>query len=152
MDKFQDKTLFFYGTLRSREVREAVLDQQANNLILIDAYIKGYKLFKVKNTNYPLIISDPLSKNRIVGFLVYGINSEIRNKLDLFEGDNYSRFNTYAYKVNEKLKIKTEIYMPNKPLEYLDEWIFDDWYKFNKKKFFEEDFNKNGILSPKQFS
>ena len=66
MDKFQDKTLFFYGTLRSREVREAVLDQQANNLILIDAYIKGYKLFKVKNTNYPLIISDPLSKNRIV--------------------------------------------------------------------------------------
>ena len=59
MDKFQDKTLFFYGTLRSREVREAVLDQQANNLILIDAYIKGYKLFKVKNTNYPLIISAP---------------------------------------------------------------------------------------------
>ena len=42
--------------------------------------------------------------------------------------------------------------MPNKPLEYLDELIFDDWYKFNKKKFFEEDFNKYGILSPKQFS
>ena len=42
--------------------------------------------------------------------------------------------------------------MPNKPLEYLDEWIFEDWYKFNKKKFFEDDFNKNGILSPKQCS
>jgi hypothetical protein len=39
--------------------------------------------------------------------------------------------------------------MPNKSLEYLDEWIFEDWYKFNQKKFFEDDFNKNGILSPK---
>ena len=149
MDKFKNKTLFFYGTLRSRKVREAVLDQLANNLILINAYIKGYKLFKVKNTFYPLIISDPLSKNRVDGFLVNGLNTEIINKLDLFEGENYSRFNTYAYKVNEKLKIKTEIYMPNKSLEYLDEWIFEDWYKFNQKKFFEDDFNKNGILSPK---
>ena len=85
MDKFHDKTLFFYGTLRSREVREAVLDQHANNLTLIDAYIKGYKLFKVKNTNYPLIISDTLSDNRIDGFLVYGVNSEIIYKLDLFD-------------------------------------------------------------------
>ena len=149
MDKFHNKTIFFYGTLKDRDVREAVLDKHANNLILIDAFIKGYKLFKVRNTNYPLIIRDPLTKNCIYGFLVNGINTEIINKLDLFEGENYSRFETYAYKANEKLKIKTEIYMPNKSLEYLDEWTFDDWYKFNKKKFFEDDFNKNGILSPK---
>ena len=149
MDKFHNKTIFFYGTLKDRDVREAVLDKHANNLILIDAFIKGYKLFKVRNTNYPLIIRDSLTKNCIYGVLVNGINTEIINKLDLFEGENYSRFKTYAYIANEKLKIKTEIYMPNKSLEYLDEWIFDDWYKFNKKKFFEDDFNKNGILSPK---
>ena len=45
------KILFFYGTLRDHEVREAVIGDQAKQLNLVDAYLIGYKLYRVKNSN-----------------------------------------------------------------------------------------------------
>ena len=47
MNKTKITPLFFYGTLRSKEVRDAVLNKNTNKLILSDAYLIGFKLFKV---------------------------------------------------------------------------------------------------------
>ena len=58
------KILFFYGTLRDHEVREAVIGDRAKQLNLVDGYLIGHKLFRVKNTNYPLIVKDNSSSNR----------------------------------------------------------------------------------------
>ena len=58
------KILFFYGTLRDHEVREAVIGDQAKQLNLVDAYLIGYKLYRVKNTNYPLIVREKSSSNK----------------------------------------------------------------------------------------
>ena len=149
MNKTKILPLFFYGTLRSQDVRDAVLNKDANKLILSDAYLIGFKLFKVKNANYPLIIKDSLSEEPIPGYLVKGLDKEIIRQLDLFEGDNYSRYKVYAYETKKKIKISCEIYMPNKSLAYTDEWIFEDWCKLNKNNFFEIDFNKKGILGPR---
>ena len=71
--------LFFYGTLRSQEVRYAVLHKLESSLTLVEGFIIGYDLFKVKNTNYPLILKNKHSQKRILGFIVYNYNQEIIN-------------------------------------------------------------------------
>ena len=53
--------LFFYGTLRSQEVRYAVLNRLEGSLNLVKGFIIGYDLFRVKNTNYPLILKNKQS-------------------------------------------------------------------------------------------
>ena len=85
------KTLFFYGTLRDHEVREAVIGDQAKQLNLVDGYLIGYKLFRVKNTNYPLIVREKSSSNKINGLVATGLDKQVIRKLDMFEGKNYSR-------------------------------------------------------------
>ena len=96
----QQYPLFFYGTLRSQEVRHAVLSKLECSLTLVEGFILGYDLFRVKNTNYPLILKNNHSQKRILGFIVYNHNQEIINKLDLFEG-----------KIIQDLRLK--------PLDYL---------------------------------
>ena len=140
--------LFFYGTLRSQEVRYAVLHKLEGSLTLVEGFIIGYDLFKVKNTNYPLILRNKKSLKRILGFIVYNHNQEIINKLDLFEGENYSRYKAQAFKLSDELKVEVELYMPNKKLEYCEPWIFENWLKFEKESFFKKDFNKDGIKKP----
>ena len=140
--------LFFYGTLRSQEVRYAVLHKLEGSLTLVEGFIIGYDLFKVKNTNYPLILKNKKSLKRILGFIVYNHNQEIINKLDLFEGENYSRFKAQAFRLSDELKVEVELYMPNKKLEYCEPWIFENWVKLEKEGFFMNDFNKDGIKKP----
>ena len=144
----QYQPLFFYGTLRSKEVRYAVLHKLEGNLTLVEGFIIGYDLFKVKNTNYPLILKNKHSQKRILGFIVYNYNQEIINKLDMFEGENYSRFKAQAFRLSDELKVEVELYMPNKKLEYCEPWIFENWLKLQKESFFMKDFNKDGIKKP----
>ena len=47
--------MFFYGTLRSSEVRTAVLGTDIKKNMMDTATLQKYKVFKVKDTNYPLI-------------------------------------------------------------------------------------------------
>ena len=140
--------LFFYGTLRSQEVRYAVLHKLEGSLTLVEGFIIGYDLFKVKNTSYPLILRNKKSLKRVLGYIVYNYNQEIINKLDLFEGENYSRFKAQAFRLSDKLKVEVELYMPNKKLEYCEPWIFENWVKLEKEGFFMNDFNKDGIKKP----
>ena len=146
--KIKNYSLFFYGTLRSEDVRKAVLGNLELRLKYSKAFIIGYKLFRVKNTNYPLIIYNKNFKDPIDGILVSGINSKILKKLDLFEGENYSRNKIVAFEKGEEKKIYVEIYMPNKALDYSDIWVYEDWEKKNKSNFFKTDFNINGVLKP----
>lgn len=149
MKKILYHPLFFYGTLRSGDVRKAVLGKLQFKLKYSSAFIIGFKLFKVIHTNYPLIIFNEHFKEPINGILVHGINFSILKKLDLFEGENYSRKKIEVFQSKDNNKISAEIYMPNKLLNYSKPWIYEDWEKFNKSDFFKIDFNKNGILAPK---
>ena len=144
----QQYPLFFYGTLRSQEVRHAVLSKLECSLTLVEGFILGYDLFRVKNTNYPLILKNKHSQKRILGFIVYNHNQEIINKLDMFEGENYSRFKAQAFRLSDELKVEVELYMPNKKLDYCEPWIFENWLKLEKESFFMKDFNKEGIKKP----
>ena len=148
MEEVETKTLFFYGTLRDEEVREIVIGDHIKQFNLIDGYLIGYKLFRVKNANYPLILRDPSSKAKIFGLIATGIDEKIVKILDIFEGKNYSRAEVVAFQVCDDTEVISEIYMPKRSLQYSEEWIYEDWYRHGREFFFQDDFSIEGVGSP----
>ena len=142
------KTLFFYGTLRDHEVREAVIGDQAKQLNLVDGYLIGYKLFRVKNTNYPLIVRKKSSSNKINGLVASGLDKLVIGKLDTFEGKNYTRAEVSVFRNIDNQEIMAEIYVPKKTLQYTEEWTYEYWHKYQRKFFFHDDFRKTGVRPP----
>ena len=142
------KILFFYGTLRDHEVREAVIGDQAKQLNLVDAYLIGYKLYRVKNTNYPLIVREKSSSNKINGLVATGLDKRVIRKLDMFEGKNYSRSEVSVFRNTDNEEIMAEIYMPKKTLQYSEEWTYENWHKYQRQFFLHDDFRKRGVRSP----
>ena len=134
-------SLFFYGTLRSEEVREAVIGQKKFNISR--GILQKHKVYKVKNANYPLIKFTNQKSDEVEGILITDLTTEELKKLDKFEGKNYFR---QFVKINMKDKLyDAQIYMPQKTLIAEETWNFDCWYKNNIKDFFSKEFNLNGV-------
>ncbi len=148
MEEAETKTLFFYGTLRDEKVREIVIGDHGKQFNLIDGYLIGYKLFRVKNANYPLILRDPSSKVKICGLIATGLDEKTLKILDIFEGKNYSRAEVVAYQVCDDTEVMSEIYMPKGSLQYSKEWKYEDWYRHDREFFFQDDFSIEGVRSP----
>ena len=135
--------MFFYGTLRAIEVREAVLGKDIDKHKSNKAIIYKHQVYKVMNANYPLITYTNNSQDKVEGLLVHNISEEELKKLDAFEGKNYFRAKAQV-EVHGQL-FNVEIYMPDKTMELDQIWDFDDWYKNNMEDFFKKEFNINGV-------
>jgi hypothetical protein len=48
----------------------------------------------------------------------------------------------------DKEGIIAEIYIPKKTLQYTEEWTYENWYKYKRKFFLQDDFRKRGVRSP----
>ena len=135
--------MFFYGTLRAIEVREAVLGKDIDKHKSNKAIIYKHQVYKVMNANYPLISYTNNSQDKVEGLLVHNISEAELKKLDAFEGKNYFRAKAQV-EVHGQL-FNVEIYMPDKTMESDQIWDFDDWYKNNIEDFFKKEFNINGV-------
>ena len=135
--------MFFYGTLRAIEVREAVLGKDIDKHKSNKAIIYKHQVYKVINANYPLITYTNNSQDKVEGLLVHNISEAELKKLDAFEGKNYFRAKAQV-EVHGQL-FNVEIYMPDKTMESDQIWDFDDWCKNNIEDFFKNEFNINGV-------
>ena len=135
--------MFFYGTLRAIEVREAFLGKDIDKHKSNKAIIYKHQVYKVMNANYPLITYTNNSQDKVEGLLVHNISEEELKKLDAFEGKNYFRAKAQV-EVHGQL-FNVEIYMPDKTMGLDQIWDFDDWYKNNMEDFFKKEFNINGV-------
>ena len=135
--------MFFYGTLRALEVREAVLGKDIDKHKSNKAIIYKHQVYKVMNVNYPLITYTNNSQDKVEGLLVHNISEEELKKLDVFEGKNYFRAKVQV-EVHGQL-FNVEIYMPDKTMGLDQIWDFEDWYKNNMEDFFKKEFNINGV-------
>ena len=135
--------MFFYGTLRAIEVREAVLGKDIDKHKSDKAIIYKHQVYKVMNANYPLITYTNNSQDKVEGLLVHNISEEELKKLDAFEGKNYFRAKAQV-EVHGQL-FNVEIYMPDKTIESDQIWDFEDWYKNNIEDFFKKEFNINEV-------
>ena len=144
LTKYQiNYSLFFYGTLRSLEVRKAVIGESSDNHNISLGYLLKHKVFRVKNANYPLIKYTNNQVDVVKGLLINNITFEELKKLDRFEGKNYSR---QFVKVNvDQIHHDAQIYMPTKNMISEEPWDYEKWYKNDMKNFFLNEFDLNGV-------
>ena len=136
-------SVFFYGTLRSAEVREAVLGKDISTKKMDTATLKKYKVFKVKDAHYPLIKYTNNKKDIVDGIIAKNLTYEQLITLDKFEGKNYFRQFIKVHTNNNILD--AQIYLPKANLVSSEPWDYDNWYKNDMKNFFENEFDLNGV-------
>ena len=136
-------SLFFYGTLKASEVRKAVLGENIEYHEATNGFLTHYKVFQVKDANYPLIKFTNNEEDVVKGLLIYNISSDELNKLDKFEGINY--FRQYV-KINVAGNLyDSQIYIPNKNLVHSEPWDYEKWYNNDMQSFFNNEFDLNGV-------
>ena len=136
-------SVFFYGTLRSSEVREAVLGKDISAKMMDTATLKKYKVFKVKDAHYPLIKYTNNKKDIVDGIIVKNLTYNQLITLDKFEGKNYFR-QFIKVQANNNI-LDAQIYLPKSCLISSEPWNYDDWYKNDMNKFFKNEFDLNGV-------
>ena len=100
-------------------------------------------VYKVRDANYPLIKCTKNKDDIVHGILIHNISSDELVKLDKFEGVNY--FRQYV-KVNIAGNfLDSQIYMPHKNMLHSEPWNYENWYKNDMEKFFNNEFNLNGV-------
>ncbi len=85
------ENLFAYGTLMCPDILEAVLWKKRSG---ISALLSGYGRFRVSGEHYPGII--PVAGAVVPGVLFPGISPEGLRRLDIFEGQIYTRTTVYV--------------------------------------------------------
>ena len=136
--------LFIYGTLRDRDICEAVLLRAVAPDDMIAASAPDFAIYKVADVHYPCLL--PADGQVAVGALLTGLSDEDLALLDQFEGVNYSR-KPIGILVDGK-EIETQYYQPNKMLRTDGAWSLAQWQKQGKADFLGRDFHKNGVRVP----
>jgi gamma-glutamylcyclotransferase (GGCT)/AIG2-like uncharacterized protein YtfP len=115
--------------LRASEVRKAVLGENIECHETTNGFLTHYKVFQVKDANYPLIKFTNNEEDVVQGLMIYNISSNELNKLDKFEGVNY--FRQYV-----KINVAGKLY---------DSQIYEKWYNNAMQSFFNNEFDLNGV-------
>ncbi|RAH48438.1 gamma-glutamylcyclotransferase family protein [Aspergillus brunneoviolaceus CBS 621.78] len=93
-----DHTLFFYGTLMSPQILHRVIHGRATPepwqrayLTIRPAVLPNYRRHRVRHADYPGIVAGHASSASVLGTLVTGLTEGDVYRLDLFEGDEYTK-------------------------------------------------------------
>jgi gamma-glutamylcyclotransferase (GGCT)/AIG2-like uncharacterized protein YtfP len=126
--------IFTYGTLMIPEVMVAVTTRKFRS---IDAILKGYARFKVKDESYPGII--PASDAVTQGILYFDVDELSLERLDEFEGDLYQRTSVRVEtKKEETLSAETYVIKPElRSCLSLQEWTLKEFAQKHLAAFLE---------------
>ena len=138
--------LFFYGTLKAEQVRQAVLGTHHATLRIVPATLTGYEVRQVAGALYPMIVASDHA-NIVSGLIIYDVDSESLALLDRFEGVHYQRAQVGV--MTENSEEQAEIYIPDDTMIPAGLWDFDSWVNQDMARFFAEDFAPEGVARPR---
>ena len=137
--------LFFYGTLRAEQVRQAVLGPHHAELKIGNARLAGYEVRQVSGALYPMIVQAD-DQQIVSGLIVYDVQLDVLALLDRFEGVHYHRKQVTVETENGHQQ--AEIYCPDSEMQPAGLWDFDSWVIQDMPQFFEQDFAPEGVATP----
>lgn len=115
-------TVFCYGTLMVPQILKSVLDNEPITAFNVsNATLKGYTRHHVIGEDYPAITKDGETvlqkkltdeESTVHGALIEGLADYHMDLLDQFEGDEYERISTKAFRTTEN-EICTEQWKPS---------------------------------------
>ena len=140
-----EQALFFYGTLKAAEVREAVLGYSVPARQLQLARLPGFQVRRVAGAFYPMLIE--AAPDAIVeGVIMTVTNRQDLDRLDRFEGADYQRVEVSAICADGPRPVQT--YQPAPHLKAAELWDFQRWYETDLDNFLAQDFNLDGVRRP----
>ncbi len=124
--------LFAYGTLMCPDIMETVAKQHCKSG---KAAIKGYRRLKGSNQHYPGLISH--FDGRVEGRVYFDISSTSWQRLDLFEGEMYTRERVEIELENGDVISAYTYVVKDKYRNYLstEDWDFDEFLQTGKDAF-----------------
>lgn len=125
---------FFYGTLRDRAVREAVLGTaRARALSIAPATLSGWRCLFVHRQAYPAIVADPSAM--VAGVVADGVDREGYRRLSVFESDEYvERIVSVVTAAGDRVDARAYVAGPRARLASGD-WDFDAWARDHRAAF-----------------
>lgn len=128
--------LLAYGTLMAPDIMQEVSGCAA--IESVDATLDGYRRYGVRGEQYPGIIR--ANEGQVEGVLYLDVPPEAVVRLDLFEGDMYSRESVTASRKSDGKTVEAMAYVVRPQFAHLltaEQWDFQDFLK-NGKQLFEE--------------
>ena len=140
-----EQALFFYGTLKAPEVREAVLGYQVPESQLELAQLFGFEVWRVAGAFYPMLV-DAAPDAVVEGIIMKVTSRRDLDRLDRFEGADYQRIEASAICAGRPCPV--QIYRPAQHLKAAELWDFQRWYKTDLNNFLTQDFHLDGVRRP----
>jgi gamma-glutamylcyclotransferase (GGCT)/AIG2-like uncharacterized protein YtfP len=125
------RNLFVYGALMYNEVWNSIVVGKHEK---ISAQLPGYKRLKVKDEEYPGIVT---GDGTVKGFIWFDVDDENISRLDNFEAKCYERVEEYAQDMNGQ-DIKVDVYRIRENYKTIledVEWDIKHFEKSGLKKF-----------------
>lgn len=135
--------MFFYGTLKAKDVRDVVIGKAFPSDRLFPAQIIGYEVRRVVGEGYPMLVLSPNQQSIVDGVIAAALDKEMIAILDIFEGQHYRRSQIAA--VSEGRGRLVDVYLPDDSLVAGNIWEFDHWCLGDKKPFIAEISKKDKI-------
>ena len=117
---------------------DSLLAESINNNKLKEGTIIKGKIAEFEEDSIFVDIGDIVE-----GIIAKNLTYNELMKLDRFEGENYFR---QFIKIKSSKNIEdAQVYLPKANLISSEPWDYDDWYQNDMKKFFENEFDLNGV-------
>ena len=78
---------FFFGTLRDKDILEAVTDRAVDGHPFASAYLSGYRLVRVRRETFPMLIEAPGTD--VEGMVVDGLSAADIERIRFYESIEY---------------------------------------------------------------
>lgn len=128
--------LYTYGTLMAPDIMQAVAGCRLQS---VEAYLEGYQRFGIRGEEYPGIIK--AMGRKVEGVLYLDVSSEAMARLDLFEGEMYSREAVMVQPREGDKPLSAMVYVIKPEFAHLltaEEWDFQHFLQHGKRQFEEE--------------
>lgn len=145
-DTVEIMNIFAYGTLMDTDIMEQVSGCSGDGK---SAVLEGYQRYGVRGEQYPGIIAD--NEGKVDGVLYSEVSPAAVRKLDLFEGEMYSREEIRVRITGDSQTVKAMAYVVKQEYEHMltqQSWDFDSFLE-NGKKLFENNYYGFGELQEK---
>jgi gamma-glutamylcyclotransferase (GGCT)/AIG2-like uncharacterized protein YtfP len=124
------QNLFVYGTLLSSELREKLTGKPSAT---IPAVLKDYKMYCVKNCDYPAIISEKGAETN--GKILFNVDDFDLQILSDYEGDEYQQKKVDVVSNEKMVDALTFVWIKGNESLVNREWDFE-YFRRNRLKFY----------------
>lgn len=126
---------FFYGTLRDRDVRRAVLGPVIPAPEILPATLDGHRVAPVDGGRYPILVPDAGSVSD--GLLVRGVDLTAAARASFFEGEGYDYgVGQRPVAVDAGPLVDAWVYLPSERLRpEPGTWLLADWERRHRSGF-----------------